>query len=54
MAPTPSLVPPQWNPRSPAPPVRGFFILSLSIPVFPFFRLSMSPVFWLTIRAGVT
>ena len=23
--PSPSQVPPQWNPRSPAPPVRGFF-----------------------------
>ena len=27
--PSPSQVPPQWNPRSPAPPLRGFFFCSM-------------------------
>ena len=34
---------PYGTQEAPLPPVRGFFFLSLSIPVLPFFRRSMSP-----------
>ena len=49
--PTPSLVPPQWNPRSPAPPRAGLLHVVLVLNrtklnlLLPFFGLSASAIF---------